>query len=1004
MFDAVATGSSYCRAPQIQRRESLDRRIRVLILQLSIALLALHTWAGETSAQVFYSWTNPNGGSYGTSVNWSPGFGAPPDGIDGAEFGIAATYTVDFFSDFAISDAFVSAGNVTWDLGQGSAFQHFYVADDVEVTTGGQLRFFDGTLVANTMLISSGGKVLVLGADRNDAAHITVTGAGSTLTHENFLEVANYRPETLTIQNGGTVITGSGSVGADPFLDSEGIVTVTGAGSSWTVNNSNLDVGDFSRGTLNITSGGAVTSRFGNIGFSGQGTVNISGANSKWTNTQDLYVSRDKDGALNITAGGLASSVNGKIGSGTGADGVAHVTGVGSKWTNSGQLFIGDTSETTGLLTIEAGAAVTNTNGIIGNEGVFSDFPAAVGTVDVTGAGSTWTNNGTLSVGRSGVGSLNIKNGGAVADTFSYIAYETGSEGKVTVTGNESTWTNSGSLEVGRQGTGLLTITDHGNVTNTIGLVGGTNQAQPGIGSGSVKVSGAGSTWTTAVNTHIGHTGTGTLTIENGGNVTDINGFLATFVGSVGTATVTGAGSTWTNTDSLNIGSLGTGTLTIENGGSVTNTDGHVGPSPGSLGNVVVRGASSTWNMTGDLFLGAQGTGSLTIENGGKVASLSGNIARAGGTPFGTASVTVTGAGSKWTNINELRVGNNGVGTLNVANGAAVTNSDAYIATTAGSKGTAIVGGSGANWTINGVLNVGGDLNTGIAGGTALLDINAGGTVNTHDTVIFQNGKVRLQGGTLDTTTVSFQVAGHFEWTSGTLHTTIFQGDLLNEGGKLAPGHSIGLTTVTGNYTQLAAGQMEFELGGPTGADNDFASVVGTASLAGQLQLALVNGYVPGANQVVQLLNAGALTGAFSNVANGQRIATTDNRGSFKVNYGLGSPFNPNQVVLSNFLATMLAGDYNQNGVVDAGDYVVWRMNSGTTNSLPNDSLGGTIGTAQYNQWRANFGKTLSQVTAPLVNIPEPCSAVLLAAGLLSYYTRRKRFNAASILKTRAAC
>ena len=52
-------------------------------------------------------------------------------------------------------------------------------------------------------------------------------------------------------------------------------------------------------------------------------------------------------------------------------------------------------------------------------------------------------------------------------------------------------------------------------------------------------------------------------------------------------------------------------------------------------------------------------------------------------------------------------------------------------------------------------------------------------------------------------------------------------------------------------------------------------------------------------------------------MANGQRLSTTGNQGSFVVTYN-GS----GDVVLSNFA---LAGDYKANGIVDAGDYVLWR-------------------------------------------------------------------------------
>jgi hypothetical protein len=80
--------------------------------------------------------------------------------------------------------------------------------------------------------------------------------------------------------------------------------------------------------------------------------------------------------------------------------------------------------------------------------------------------------------------------------------------------------------------------------------------------------------------------------------------------------------------------------------------------------------------------------------------------------------------------------------------------------------------------------------------------------------------------------------------------------------------------------------------------------------------------------------------------------------------------------------AAILTGDYNNNGVVDAADYVVYRNNVGTSTVLPNDPIGGTIGTAQYDQWRANFGKVPGGAGG-LSAVPEPASAVLLFFGLL---------------------
>ena len=83
---------------------------------------------------------------------------------------------------------------------------------------------------------------------------------------------------------------------------------------------------------------------------------------------------------------------------------------------------------------------------------------------------------------------------------------------------------------------------------------------------------------------------------------------------------------------------------------------------------------------------------------------------------------------------------------------------------------------------------------------------------------------------------------------------------------------------------------------------------------------------------------------------------------------------------------TGLPGDYNQNGVVDAADYVVWRDNEGTTNMLPNDSIGGEIGAAHYNQWRAYFGQSAASGAAlgrpSREVVPEPRCLFLVCLGV----------------------
>jgi hypothetical protein len=93
----------------------------------------------------------------------------------------------------------------------------------------------------------------------------------------------------------------------------------------------------------------------------------------------------------------------------------------------------------------------------------------------------------------------------------------------------------------------------------------------------------------------------------------------------------------------------------------------------------------------------------------------------------------------------------------------------------------------------------------------------------------------------------------------------------------------------------------------------------------------------------------------------------------------------------------ILPGDYNQDGVVDTGDYVVWRDHLGDpAGSLANDVDGGVIGQAQYDTWLAKFGNRAASVSAALDHaaVPEAASWLLLAlaaAGSSLPWRRRSR-------------
>ncbi|MEM9914126.1 MAG: hypothetical protein AAF911_04120 [Planctomycetota bacterium] len=78
---------------------------------------------------------------------------------------------------------------------------------------------------------------------------------------------------------------------------------------------------------------------------------------------------------------------------------------------------------------------------------------------------------------------------------------------------------------------------------------------------------------------------------------------------------------------------------------------------------------------------------------------------------------------------------------------------------------------------------------------------------------------------------------------------------------------------------------------------------------------------------------------------------------------------------------SVLLGDYNGDGEVNAADYTVWADNFGSMVDLEADGNGnGVIDAADYTVWADNFGNTLPGQAA-VTFIPEPATAGLIALG-----------------------
>src|SRR5262245_37716631 len=254
-------------------------------------------------------------------------------------------------------------------------------------------------------------------------------------------------------------------------------------------------------------------------------------------------------------------------------------------------------------------------------QGRWATFSERTGPRWLTALESTWTNNGFFYVGgeQGGNGVLNIANGGHVNSngSFAYIGYGTNSQSSATIDGANSLWNNFRGLYIGFDGQGTLSITNGGRMTNgTFANVGFSVGA-----TGTLNVSGADSIFSTGGALSIGGNaggpgGTGLLDIDNGGTVS------AASLNIWEPGTLTGTGSITNSTTTMMQGTLApeqtiliAGTVTF---GATASTVVTVTPAGG--GNVAVQGSVTLAGQLGVTFSGGPftpGTQYTLLQAGG---------------------------------------------------------------------------------------------------------------------------------------------------------------------------------------------------------------------------------------------------------------------------------------------------------------------------------------------------------------------------------------------------
>lgn len=533
------------------------------------------------------------------------------------------------------------------------------------------------------------------------------------------------------------------------------------------------------------------------------------------------------------------------------------------------------------------------------------------GTVMVSGNDSLFSTVLQMHVGSSGTGTLKIEDRGAAnIGTFLYIGRFIGSDGLVTVSGAGSRLTNGNMMQVGSEGTGALIIEDGATVNSTnVTRIGWSS-----TGIGTAIVQGSGSSWTTNNSMSVGFGGSGRLLIVDGGAVSNVEGFVGREAGSTGEVMVSGAGSSWSNSAALEIGSFGMGELMVEDGGALSNTDGRIGREAGSIGTVTIKDAGSTWSNTGTLYIGDLGKGTLTVADGGHVSVGNGIVhvaeaatangvvnigAAAGSAPVGAGTLGAAevrfGDGTGRLNFNHTDSAYlfspviTGNGALNHYSGTTIlTGNNIYSGSTMIAGGVLQLGNGGTSgsvtsdiqidstgtlridrsndWTYAGILSGTGVFDQ-LGTGTTMLTGNSaafnGTTTVTNGRLIVGMGGSGALGGTIDV------LNGATLGGSGTAGSTGADVTILG-GGVHAPGNSVGVQTIAGNYVNYGTLRID---GTPAGTD--MLIVQGGVDITGatldlQLSPPVASGWniINGPFTIIDKQSAGAVAGSFGAVNN----------------------------------------------------------------------------------------------------------------------------------------
>lgn len=572
---------------------------------------------------------------------------------------------------------------------------------------------------------------------------------------------------------------------------------------------------------------------------------------------------------------------------------------------------------------------------------------------------------------------------------------------------NLSGFGSSGSptVQIGNEGTGTLNL-DGGARMSLTNVNSFFSVGTDSTGVGYVNISDPFTMLTVPQNIAVGHSGFGTMTVTNGAFVRTTQnsrsnyfsiGRNASGIGRVvvdGTGTVVNAGST------MRVGESGIGNLSITGGAIVNVIDGStplnppvppymsIGANATGVGTVLVDGTNSRLLVRRELQVGGLGQGTLTVSHGGIVQILEnplldptivvgpfGRVVLNGGSLLGSTPDPTPPPGMPLIFGTEVfgYLGGSGLvrGSVFIDEEAAVEAGPGQrlrFDSAVSNQGAVTIDAGEMEFNRQFANNVGG---LGVAPGR--INVENGGTVRFHELLTnlgvlsSAHGAVNIHG--------EIDNVGEIAVARDTVAT--FYDAVTNSGTiTVKPGaNAFFLTDLS--FLGLSLVQLGVDSNDPDGGASQISSS-GVISLGGTLAVNVEGGYESLIGKPLELISAsGGIVGQFDELL----LPLVPN------DLEVGVEYTPTGLMLEVQLASNsidLPGDYNEDGVVDAADYAVWRNNVGSPNSLPNDDSPG-VWPDDYARWKSNFGAVALQGAGALggdPQVPEPSTCLMATIAL----------------------